>query len=213
MFDFFRKKKDSSDHKNDRNDNVQNNPENAREYDQPEEITRKTHDGETVTIRIAPGARERFSGIDLDALLYDVGGVLPEDAGTEPSDVWTVFDRMSEAERAQALNHSFKLESHRIGVGWEYPAVTLDGENYRYRVSYIGPSVRDFVNLVKKLVMARTLISVGRMSLDITPGAWRDVVTCSMWKFPAWKKVCISRINTFVIRCRGKDTGWRKWFF
>ena len=63
--------------------------------------------------------------------------------------IWTDFFREDEKKRRQLTDHSFEFIIDDISSGWEYVRIVLDEETERkYRVSYIGPTVKSFVRTV-----------------------------------------------------------------
>lgn len=151
--------------------------------------TRRTEDGGTVKVYFAPGAKERLKGVDIDAMLRDVAGIGPEaDEDEARGDVWAAFDRMSKAEQRAAVRHKFSMKNDG-GAGWEYPRITLDGEEFRYRVSYIGPSVGRLIGAIKSLKDG------GKGSLT-----WMDEPGAYTWNFSR-------RGNLIYVEIPGADDG------
>ena len=64
---------------------------------------------------------------------------------------WEAYDDMTDQQKQRALKHRFAFDPGRVGAGWEYPEIRLDGEEYVCRVSYIGPGICDFMDLVRDL--------------------------------------------------------------
>ena len=134
--------------------------------------TRRAADGKEVTVKFAPGAKERLGGIDLDALLYDVAGIMPADHGAVPNREWEYLDFLPEPERARELEHTFSIENIGARAGWEYPEVTLDGFPYHYHVSCIGHDVASLVACVQSLE------SGGHATL-----CWQNEPGVYVWRF------------------------------
>lgn len=62
---------------------------------------------------------------------------------------WAMFIEADSEKRSDLIDHSFEFFIDDIGSGWEYVRIILDKEIERnYRVSYIGPTVKDFVRMV-----------------------------------------------------------------
>ena len=65
---------------------------------------------------------------------------------------WTEFNNADEKTRKRLMDHSFEFIIDDVGSGWEYVRIILDQDIERsYRVSYIGPTVTDFVRTLMTL--------------------------------------------------------------
>ena len=65
---------------------------------------------------------------------------------------WTGFFAADSEKRKQLMDHSFRFIIDDVGSGWEYVRIVLDEEiEERYRISYIGPTVKDFVRTIMTL--------------------------------------------------------------
>ncbi|MCR4747163.1 MAG: hypothetical protein K5836_01685 [Clostridiales bacterium] len=65
---------------------------------------------------------------------------------------WEYFRECSKGKRKRLLDHDFKFCLDDIGAGWEYVHFELDGKNVSsFRISYIGPGVREFVECATSL--------------------------------------------------------------
>lgn len=71
---------------------------------------------------------------------------LPEDMRI--GKLWSQYDEKDEDEKIRLKEHEFEFCIDDIGTGWEYVHIVLDGIVKHYRVSYIGPTVRDFVKYI-----------------------------------------------------------------
>ncbi len=66
--------------------------------------------------------------------------------------IWTEYFKADPEDRDKIMDHTFEFVIDDIGSGWEYVHIVLDGDIERnYRVSYIGPTVTDFVRMVMTL--------------------------------------------------------------
>ena len=71
---------------------------------------------------------------------------------SEVGKIWTLFYGADRETRKRMTDHSFDFIIDDVGSGWEYVRVVLDEEIERsYRVSYIGPTVKDFVRTAMTL--------------------------------------------------------------
>ena len=65
---------------------------------------------------------------------------------------WAEFIASDNNKKSKLIDHSFEFFIDDIGSGWEYVRIVLDKETERnFRVSYIGPTVRDFVRVAMTL--------------------------------------------------------------
>ena len=65
---------------------------------------------------------------------------------------WQYFRTRKSQRKRNLLNHDFAFRVDDVGAGWEYVHFELDGRIVgSYRVSYIGPGVRDFVETVTRM--------------------------------------------------------------
>ena len=70
----------------------------------------------------------------------------------EIGQIWAAFYNTDSETRKRMMDHSFEFIIDDIGSGWEYVRVVLNGKIERnYRVSYIGPTVKDFVRMAMTL--------------------------------------------------------------
>lgn len=70
---------------------------------------------------------------------------------------WEQYNSADFRERLALLRHEFEMHIDDVGVGWEYVHITLDHETSKsYRISYIGPDVRQFVSMVFSLGLNET---------------------------------------------------------
>ncbi len=66
--------------------------------------------------------------------------------------IWAAYEDADTETKKQLTGHVFDFIIDDIGSGWEYVRVVLDGNIERsYRVSYIGPTVTDFVRMAMTL--------------------------------------------------------------
>ena len=62
---------------------------------------------------------------------------------------WEYFRKRKSDRKRKLLDHEFAFRVDDVGAGWEYIRFELDGKTVdSFRVSYIGPGVRDFVDSV-----------------------------------------------------------------
>ena len=72
--------------------------------------------------------------------------------------IWTDFYKEDPEKRNKLTDHCFEFIIDDIGSGWEYVRIVLDKDTERkYRVSYIGPTVKAFV---------RTMMTLGATQLE-----------------------------------------------
>lgn len=48
-------------------------------------------------------------------------------------------------------DHTFSFHIDDIGTGWEYVHFVFDGEEFGFRISYIGPGISDFAEAMSSL--------------------------------------------------------------
>ena len=65
--------------------------------------------------------------------------------------IWQYFDRLSREDRIRELTHSFSVKGEIDGAGWATVGIWLDGEEARFRISYIGNSPADFRRFVEEI--------------------------------------------------------------
>ncbi len=66
--------------------------------------------------------------------------------------IWTAYEDADAETQKRLTDHSFDFHIDDIGSGWEYVRIVFDGNIERnYRVSYIGPTVTDFVRMAMTL--------------------------------------------------------------
>ena len=58
---------------------------------------------------------------------------------------WQPFREAGKEKQTELTGHTFSFHIDEIGAGWEYVHFILDDEGFGFRISYIGPSVTDFV--------------------------------------------------------------------
>ena len=62
---------------------------------------------------------------------------------------WQYYRTRKSQRKRNLVNHESAFRVDDVGAGWEYVHFELDGKTVgSYRVSYIGPGVRDFVETV-----------------------------------------------------------------
>ena len=70
---------------------------------------------------------------------------------------WEQYNSSDFRGRLALMRHEFEMHIDDVGVGWEYVHITLDHETSKsYRISYIGPDVRQFVSMVFSLGLNET---------------------------------------------------------
>ena len=65
--------------------------------------------------------------------------------------VWQSFRDVGREKQTALTDHTFSFHIDDIGTGWEYVHFILDGKEYGFRISYIGPGVSAFVESVTSL--------------------------------------------------------------
>ena len=79
---------------------------------------------------------------------------IPESPTTkgQAADDWEYFRGCNQNKRKKLLRHDFKFCLDDVGAGWEYVHFELDGKDVSsFRISYIGPGVKDFVECATSL--------------------------------------------------------------
>ena len=65
---------------------------------------------------------------------------------------WNQYLRADQSAKNRFTNHKIDFIIDDVGFGWEYVRVILDEkQENNYRISYIGPTVKDFVICVMRL--------------------------------------------------------------
>lgn len=68
------------------------------------------------------------------------------------ADKWAYYRECTPKKRKKLSDHEFAFRIDDTGAGWEYVHFELDGKTVSsFRISYIGPDVRSFVECTKNL--------------------------------------------------------------
>ena len=62
--------------------------------------------------------------------------------------IWQSFRDVGQDRQTELTGHTFSFHIDDIGAGWEYVHFILDDDGCGFRISYIGPSVTEFVKSV-----------------------------------------------------------------
>ena len=65
--------------------------------------------------------------------------------------IWQAFRNVGQEKQTGLTDHIFSFHIDEVGAGWEYVHFILDDEGFGFRISYIGPSVTDFVKSMTTL--------------------------------------------------------------
>ncbi len=65
--------------------------------------------------------------------------------------IWQSYRDAGQEKQTELTDHTFSFHIDDIGAGWEYVHFVLDEEGFAFRISYIGPSVTDFVKSMTTL--------------------------------------------------------------